>query len=209
MILPELPNFNRRAGAGWRWPGTNSKVGEVERATSKWWRPWFGRDWLAALWRQRDGTRALVQLRNRVARIRSSPCLDPQRRAESKRRAAPTLALKTARSMADPAAHRDWGERCRQAYSWRPAARICHQPRLDSAATALPGRGDFQRYRRMLAPSQQMSFAPAELAGLDRANLQGLLGLSGTPPWDPGAAQRQALADYPYACLSRPVPCRP
>ncbi|MCY9822081.1 alpha-2-macroglobulin family protein [Aeromonas media] len=58
-----------------------------------------------------------------------------------------------------------------------------------------------QRYQ-MLAPSQQMSFAPAELAGLDRANLQGQLSLSGTPPWDP-AAQWQALADYPYACLEQ------
>lgn len=58
-----------------------------------------------------------------------------------------------------------------------------------------------QRYQ-MLAPGQQMSFAPAELAGLDRANLQGLLSLSGTPPWDP-AAQWQALADYPYACLEQ------
>ncbi|MGN5111852.1 alpha-2-macroglobulin family protein [Aeromonas jandaei] len=58
-----------------------------------------------------------------------------------------------------------------------------------------------QRYQ-MLAPGQQMSFAPAELAGLDRANLQGLLSLSGNPPWDP-AAQWQALADYPYACLEQ------
>ncbi|WP_421148694.1 alpha-2-macroglobulin family protein [Aeromonas dhakensis] len=58
-----------------------------------------------------------------------------------------------------------------------------------------------QRYQ-MLAPGQQMSFAPAELAGLDRANLQGLLSLSGTPPWDP-AAQWQALAGYPYACLEQ------
>ncbi|MGN5054194.1 alpha-2-macroglobulin family protein [Aeromonas veronii] len=58
-----------------------------------------------------------------------------------------------------------------------------------------------QRYQ-MLASGQQMSFAPAELAGLDRANLQGLLSLSGTPPWDP-AAQWQALADYPYACLEQ------
>ncbi|WP_421193244.1 alpha-2-macroglobulin family protein [Aeromonas enteropelogenes] len=58
-----------------------------------------------------------------------------------------------------------------------------------------------QRYQ-MLAPGQQMSFAPAELGGLDRANLQGLLSLSGTPPWDP-AAQWQALADYPYACLEQ------
>ncbi len=58
-----------------------------------------------------------------------------------------------------------------------------------------------QRYQ-MLAPGQQMSFAPGELAGLDRANLQGLLSLSGTPPWDP-AAQWQALADYPYACLEQ------
>ncbi|WP_421337063.1 alpha-2-macroglobulin family protein [Aeromonas veronii] len=58
-----------------------------------------------------------------------------------------------------------------------------------------------QRYQ-MLAPGQQMSFAPEELAGLDRANLQGLLSLSGTPPWDP-AAQWQALADYPYACLEQ------
>lgn len=58
-----------------------------------------------------------------------------------------------------------------------------------------------QRYQ-MLAPGQQMSFAPAELAGLDHANLQGLLSLSGTPPWDP-AAQWQALADYPYACLEQ------
>ncbi|WP_368219812.1 alpha-2-macroglobulin [Aeromonas sp. R7-2] len=58
-----------------------------------------------------------------------------------------------------------------------------------------------QRYQ-MLAPGQQMSFAPAELTGLDRANLQGLLSLSGTPPWDP-AAQWQALADYPYACLEQ------
>ncbi|WP_445206763.1 alpha-2-macroglobulin family protein [Aeromonas sp. 2692-1] len=58
-----------------------------------------------------------------------------------------------------------------------------------------------QRYQ-MLAPGQQMSFVPAELAGLDRANLQGLLSLSGTPPWDP-AAQWQALADYPYACLEQ------
>ncbi len=54
----------------------------------------------------------------------------------------------------------------------------------------------------MLAPGQQMSFASAEQAGLDRANLQGLLSLSGTPPWDP-AAQWQALADYPYACLEQ------
>ncbi|WP_235695595.1 alpha-2-macroglobulin family protein [Aeromonas veronii] len=58
-----------------------------------------------------------------------------------------------------------------------------------------------QRYQ-MLAPGQQMSFTPAELTGLDRANLQGLLSLSGTPPWDP-AAQWQALADYPYACLEQ------
>ncbi|UJQ38356.1 alpha-2-macroglobulin family protein [Aeromonas caviae] len=58
-----------------------------------------------------------------------------------------------------------------------------------------------QRYQ-MLAPGQQMSFAPAELAGLDRVNLQGLLSLSSTPPWDP-AAQWQALADYPYACLEQ------
>ncbi|WP_236381549.1 alpha-2-macroglobulin family protein [Aeromonas veronii] len=58
-----------------------------------------------------------------------------------------------------------------------------------------------QRYQ-MLAPGQQMSFAPAELVGLDRANLQGLLSLSGTPPWDP-AAQWQVLADYPYACLEQ------
>ncbi|WP_421200889.1 alpha-2-macroglobulin family protein [Aeromonas enteropelogenes] len=58
-----------------------------------------------------------------------------------------------------------------------------------------------QRYQ-MLAPGQQMSFAPSELAGLDPANLQGLLSLSGTPPWDP-AAQWQALADYPYACLEQ------
>ncbi|MGL5337322.1 MAG: alpha-2-macroglobulin family protein [Aeromonas veronii] len=58
-----------------------------------------------------------------------------------------------------------------------------------------------QRYQ-MLAPGQQMSFTPAELTGLDRANLQGLFSLSGTPPWDP-AAQWQALADYPYACLEQ------
>ncbi len=58
-----------------------------------------------------------------------------------------------------------------------------------------------QRYQ-MLAPGQEMAFAPAELTGLDRANLQGLLSLSGTPPWDP-AAQWQALADYPYACLEQ------
>ncbi|WP_429156226.1 alpha-2-macroglobulin family protein [Aeromonas veronii] len=58
-----------------------------------------------------------------------------------------------------------------------------------------------QRYQ-MLAPGQQMSFVPAELTGLDRANLQGLLSLSGTPPWDP-AAQWQALADYPYSCLEQ------
>ncbi|WP_323887582.1 alpha-2-macroglobulin family protein [Aeromonas veronii] len=58
-----------------------------------------------------------------------------------------------------------------------------------------------QRYQ-MLSPGQQMSFAPAELTGLDRANLQGLLSLSGTPPWDP-AAQWLALADYPYACLEQ------
>lgn len=58
-----------------------------------------------------------------------------------------------------------------------------------------------QRYQ-MLAPGQEMAFAPAELAGLDPANLQGLLSLSGTPPWDP-AAQWQALAEYPYACLEQ------
>ncbi|MCX7128884.1 alpha-2-macroglobulin [Aeromonas sp.] len=58
-----------------------------------------------------------------------------------------------------------------------------------------------QRYQ-MLAPGQQMSFAPGELAGLDPTNLQGLLSLSGTPPWEP-AAQWQALADYPYACLEQ------
>ena len=58
-----------------------------------------------------------------------------------------------------------------------------------------------QRYQ-MLVPAQQMSFALAELAGLDPANLQGLLSLSGTPPWDP-AAQWQALAQYPYACLEQ------
>lgn len=40
------------------------------------------------------------------------------------------------------------------------------------------------------------------MAGLDRANLQGLLSLSGTPPWDP-TAQWQALADYPYVCLEQ------
>lgn len=58
-----------------------------------------------------------------------------------------------------------------------------------------------QRYQ-MLAPGQQMSLAPSELAGLDPTHLQGLLSLSGTPPWDP-AAQWQALADYPYACLEQ------
>ncbi|MBS4699296.1 alpha-2-macroglobulin family protein [Aeromonas media] len=58
-----------------------------------------------------------------------------------------------------------------------------------------------QRYQ-MLTPGQQMSFAQSELAGLDSTNLQGLLSLSGTPPWDP-AAQWQALADYPYACLEQ------
>lgn len=58
-----------------------------------------------------------------------------------------------------------------------------------------------QRYQ-MLAPNQQMSFAQNELAGLDPANLQGLLSLSGTPPWDP-AGQWQALAQYPYACLEQ------
>lgn len=58
-----------------------------------------------------------------------------------------------------------------------------------------------QRYQ-MLAPNQQMSFAQSELAGLDAANLQGLLSLSGTPPWDP-AGQWQALAQYPYACLEQ------
>ncbi|AYO63743.1 alpha-2-macroglobulin family protein [Aeromonas salmonicida subsp. salmonicida] len=58
-----------------------------------------------------------------------------------------------------------------------------------------------QRYQ-MLAPNQQMSFAQSELAGLDPANLQGLLSLSGTPPWDP-TGQWQALAQYPYACLEQ------
>ncbi|WP_429108012.1 alpha-2-macroglobulin family protein [Aeromonas media] len=58
-----------------------------------------------------------------------------------------------------------------------------------------------QRYQ-MLPPGQQMSLAPGELAGLAHTNLQGLLSLSGTPPWDP-AAQWQALADYPYACLEQ------
>ncbi|MFB0582745.1 alpha-2-macroglobulin family protein [Aeromonas salmonicida] len=58
-----------------------------------------------------------------------------------------------------------------------------------------------QRYQ-MLAPNQLMSFAQSELAGLDPANLQGLLSLSGTPPWDP-AGQWQALAQYPYACLEQ------
>lgn len=58
-----------------------------------------------------------------------------------------------------------------------------------------------QRYQ-VLAPAQRMSLAPDELAGLDPANLQGLLSLSGTPPWDP-AAQWQALARYPYACLEQ------
>lgn len=58
-----------------------------------------------------------------------------------------------------------------------------------------------QRYQ-MLTPGQQMSFAQSELTGLDPANVQGLLSLSGTPPWDP-AAQWQALADYPYACLEQ------
>ncbi|MDM5100380.1 alpha-2-macroglobulin family protein [Aeromonas salmonicida] len=58
-----------------------------------------------------------------------------------------------------------------------------------------------QRYQ-MLAPNQQMSFAQSELAGLDPANLQGLLSLSGTPPWDP-AGQWQALAQYPFACLEQ------
>ncbi|MDM5150855.1 alpha-2-macroglobulin family protein [Aeromonas salmonicida] len=58
-----------------------------------------------------------------------------------------------------------------------------------------------QRYQ-MLASNQQMSFAQSELAGLDPANLQGLLSLSGTPPWDP-AGQWQALAQYPYACLEQ------
>ena len=56
----------------------------------------------------------------------------------------------------------------------------------------------------MLAPGKEMAFAPAELARLDRANLQGLLSLSGTP-WDP-AAQWQALADYPMPVWSRPCP---
>ncbi|WP_421206497.1 alpha-2-macroglobulin family protein [Aeromonas enteropelogenes] len=59
-----------------------------------------------------------------------------------------------------------------------------------------------RQHYQMLAPGQQMSFAPSELAGLDPINLQGLLSLSGTPPWDP-AAQWQALADYPYACLEQ------
>ncbi|MFM1640947.1 alpha-2-macroglobulin family protein [Aeromonas salmonicida] len=58
-----------------------------------------------------------------------------------------------------------------------------------------------QRYQ-MLAPNQQMNFAQSELAGLDPANLQGLLSLSGTPPWDP-TGQWQALAQYPYACLEQ------
>ncbi|MGE6098615.1 alpha-2-macroglobulin family protein [Aeromonas salmonicida] len=58
-----------------------------------------------------------------------------------------------------------------------------------------------QRYQ-MLTPGQQLSFAQSELAGLDPANLQGLLSLSGTPPWDP-AGQWQALAQYPYACLEQ------
>lgn len=65
-----------------------------------------------------------------------------------------------------------------------------------------PWPAETRQRNQMLAPGQQMSFAPAELAGLDRANLQGLLSLSGTPPWDP-AVQWQALADYPYACLEQ------
>ncbi|WP_421286302.1 alpha-2-macroglobulin family protein [Aeromonas veronii] len=65
-----------------------------------------------------------------------------------------------------------------------------------------PWPAETRQHYQMLAPGQQMSFAPAELVGLDRANLQGLLSLSGTPPWDP-AAQWQALADYPYACLEQ------
>ena len=65
-----------------------------------------------------------------------------------------------------------------------------------------PWPAETRQHYQMLAPGQQMSFGAAELAGLDRANLQGLLSISGTPPWDP-AAQWQALADYPYACLEQ------
>ena len=65
-----------------------------------------------------------------------------------------------------------------------------------------PWPAETRQRHQMLAPGQEMAFAPAELAGLDPANLQGLLSLSGTPPWDP-AAQWQALADYPYACLEQ------
>lgn len=65
-----------------------------------------------------------------------------------------------------------------------------------------PWPAETRQRHQMLAPGQEMAFAPTELAGLDPANLQGLLSLSGTPPWDP-AAQWQALADYPYACLEQ------
>jgi uncharacterized protein YfaS (alpha-2-macroglobulin family) len=89
--------------------------------------------------------------------------------------------------------------------AWQPAVgsqrQGCAISRDWTCRCAPPGRPRLASATRCWPPARD-GFAPAELAGLDRANLQGLLSLSGTPPWDP-AAQWQALADYPYACLEQ------
>ena len=201
-VIPlELAQLQRRTGTdGAGLERTASRRGRARRQGSG---ALGGRDWLAALWRQRDETRALVQLRNMSGEDQTLSLVWTLNGGLKANGELPgTLALKNgeeqwltlpltvtgasgvaslqlAASGKDFAISRDWTLPLRS--PWPAETR--------------------QRYQ-MLAPGQQMSFAPAELVGLDRANLRGLLSLSGTPPWDP-AAQWQALADYPYACLEQ------
>ena len=127
-----------------------------------------------------DETRALVQLRNMSGEDQTLSLVWTLNGGLKAHGELPgTLSLKRRGAVADPAAHRDWGERRGKPAVGGPRQGFCHQPRLVLPLRS-PGRSTRQRYQ-MLAPGQQMSFAPAELAGLDRANLQGLLSLSGTP----------------------------
>lgn len=201
LIPLELPNFNGElALMALAW--NEQQVGQAERAVKVvaplvaeigW--PRFGA--------RGDETRALVQLRNMSGEDQSlSLAWTLNGGLKANGELPGTLALKSgeeqwltlpltvtgasgvaslqlAASGKDIAISRDWSLRLRS--PWPAQTR--------------------QRYQ-MLVPGQQMSFAPSELAGLDGANLQGQLSLSGTPPWDP-AAQWQALADYPYACLEQ------
>ena len=104
--------------------------------------------------------------------------------------------------MADPAAHRDRGER-----RGKPAVGGQRQDfaiSRDWTLPLLPWPAETRQRYQMLAPGQEMSLAPAELAGLDRANLQGC-SASGTPL---GSGSPVAGAGrLPYACLEQTVPC--